>query len=121
MEVVGNPLAAPLRRLFARRRSAERGQSIVDFALTLPLMAARCLLSAFPVTHNFTWDWSNHMASLWLFLLGWMAASQAPALWDRAEALRGGQAASAAMHEFSWRRQTGRLLEMLGLGGSTAP
>ena len=38
-----------------------------------------------------------------------------------AEALRGGQAASAAMHEFSWRRQTGRLLEMLGLSGSTAP
>ncbi|MGM9516129.1 acyltransferase family protein [Roseateles sp. DB2] len=56
--------------------------------LCLPLMAARCLLSLFPTTHNFTWDWSNHLASLWLFLVGWMAASQAPALWTWAERLR---------------------------------
>lgn len=34
---------------------------------------------------------------------------------DRAAALEGAKGASAAMHGFSWRRQTGRLLGMLGL------
>ncbi len=56
--------------------------------LCLPLMAARCFYGLFPVTHNLTWDWYNHMVSLWLFLVGWMAASQAPALWTWAERLR---------------------------------
>lgn len=88
--LLGALMAGPLARggqVLQRGLMGPRG-ALWLLGLCVPLMAARCFYGLFPVTHNLTWDWYNHMVSLWLFLVGWMAASQAPALWTWAERLR---------------------------------
>jgi surface polysaccharide O-acyltransferase-like enzyme len=44
-------------------------------ALMLLFLLVQKLFDFFPTTHNFTWDWANHLQSILMFLLGFCLAA----------------------------------------------
>lgn len=73
------PLMAYLRKPAQAMLRARMGAILIK-PVTLPVLIVLFwlisrLFEYFPTTHNFTWDWANHLQSMLMFLLGFCLAA----------------------------------------------